>query len=135
MSATSFFGGAFFGGEFFNVATVAVSPSGGYHELPAPRRRTKADIRAERAAYGILQAPEGIEAAKAVAVVVAESREKPGLELSERDQVEQIRSLLSQKGLMLRNHQTINALLLQAIAAQAAQAADDDAIVRLLMEM
>lgn len=104
--------------------------SGGY--FYGGRRRTKAEIRAERIAYGILKkAPEAVQA---VAQMVIEARGTP-LALPEDEQAALLRKMLSDDRLTLRNTMALNAALVQIIASQIEQMHEERAIVQLLMEL
>lgn len=106
-------------------------PSGGWE--PKRRHRTKAEIRAERIAYGILK--EAPEAVQKVALAVVESKAKPGLELAPDEQTDLLRALLADERLTIRNTVALNAALVQVIARQIEQLDEERAIVQMLMEL
>lgn len=137
-----------FAGRLLSIGGVATptptptttQPSGGYFE-PKRRRRTKADLRAERILYGILPKPEAQDAVKKVAAAVIEAREKPGLELSDTEQAALLHRTMAERGLIVENYYGITSALVKAIAdevgilqkMQAKSQAEEDQQIALML--
>lgn len=135
-----------FAGRLLSIGGVATptptttQPSGGYFE-PKRRRRTKADLRAERILYGILPKPEAQDALKKVAAAVIEARAKPGLELSDTEQVVLLHRTMAERGLIVENYYGITSALVKAIAdevgilqkMQAKSQAEEDQQIALML--
>lgn len=114
---------------------IVIQPSGGYFE-PARRRRTKADIRADRIRYGVLKEPAAVELVQQVAQIVREQEGAP-LALAENEQTALLDRLLLERGVILSAYpQILRAVILEEVERQrAAQAREDEAVIGFLMEM
>lgn len=128
-------GGMGFGFGISDEVPPPASQSGRGYFYPAPRRKSKEDIRAERIEYRILKEPKAVEAIQKVAAVVIASKESPGLEIQKDEQVELLMRMLNDEGFDLKTEQTLTRILNRVIVQEIERQEEERAIVQILFEM
>lgn len=114
---------------------VTTKPSGGYFE-GSGKRRTKADLKAERIRLGITTEPVAVEALREVAASVIEAERKE-LALKEQEQAELLKRVLHERGVTLEAHRKLKAILAVVIAEEVKRQRDQEdwAVIQLLEQM
>lgn len=123
--------------QFTNGGTtppIPVQPSGGYVE-PRGRRRTQADIRAERIRLGIFREPKAVEAVREVAKAALDAR-GTALALEAQEQADVLKRLFQDRGVALEASRRLNIILQVVIEEEIRrqlQEQEDSQILMLLL--